>query len=177
MFRAKKTRLAVLALSVSVLLLSFFSCTKTAECVWQGGERNAAFTAVFPDLCETGAVTCEVTRTGDKLSFVIVEPERSAGVRIERDGSSCVLYADDSHSIALSPAVSANLDALYRILYEAADATVTRTEDGVGTVLSSLDGRLTLDCDLVPVSVSVLTDCGEQTVEISDYRFLPTAEE
>ncbi|MBQ4096747.1 MAG: hypothetical protein IJC62_01155 [Clostridia bacterium] len=152
-----------------VLILALFS-TFAASCGSGAGRRNifayaegdASFTLTF--VSESGEVSCDCTRVGERVTLCVTSPERSRGIAVTVDESGCTIRVG-GETIPISEDAARGLTNVLDLMLRGSEgAEVRMSADGEYTEIVYEDGVLTLDGEGVPVAASV-----GRAVKISNY--------
>ncbi len=155
-------------LSVVAFAIFFGGCSVVrSPAVFDYAAADARFLIEFPSRGET--VVCSAEKHGGQFTLRAVSPERSVGLCVLCSDESCTIVSGNGEGIVLSPQASARLYNMLALLSRGEDGgSVSRSDDGETTVITYLDGTVTLGGDLMPTSAELFGD-GGRVVKIREY--------
>lgn len=142
---------------------------------------DASFTVVFPSV--SGDVRCSASKIGDRITFTVEEPERSAGITVTSDAGGCSITAGEVTIPLSDEAAFAIVDAV-EILYGTPDDTsglspadAARSNDGSVTRVTTDAGVLSLDENLLPCEIECRSRNGSaRIIRIENYKVITSSE-
>ena len=176
--------LSRLKILLIVPIFIFFTCgCSNKNSVFDYREHSATFSVVFSSDFSGGTSTADVICIGEKssnqITLTIISPERSSGIKVLYDFSSLSVSVSDL-TIPISDGAGENIKMFFDLLYPSFDQaghssvgswTVAKSDDGVHTYLISPLGKVVLDENLLPISVSLKND--NKSVTIREYAIVP----
>ena len=174
MFVSKK-RLALLSATLLSAALLLGCKSSHSPAVFGYVSCDAQFSVSFPSRGDT--VECSAERTDGNISLRVLSPERSAELMVICSPGGCVITPKDGgEGIPVSSRASEGLTQVFELLYRGSDGTesVSRSDDGLFTVITYPEGSVTVGADLMPTSVEIFSEDAPRTVTIHDYSVIST---